>query len=551
MAAVSSVTDQGPAALVDPTAGTATPAVELVGITKAFPGVVANDHIDLRALPGEVLCLLGENGAGKSTLMSILSGLYQPDSGSIRLDGRDVTIRSPRDGRALGIGMVYQHLSLIPTLSILENMMLGSNAGIVLDAAAARTRLQQIASTLGVTVDPDVRTGSLSLGQQQHVEIIKALWKGSRVLILDEPTSMLTPQGIAELQKVLLAVKTSGLAIIFITHKLHEAIAIGDRITILKQGRVVGSLASAEMAGSSPAELQRRIVGIMFGEAAGTLSDVAELRSDVDGVRRSRQFSDQSMLELVGVSAKGAGGQYGVSDISLGVHGGEILGIAGVDGNGQRALAEVIAGQRRVTAGGIRLAGTDVTSLAVSERQRLGLRYVTDDRLGEGIVGRYSVGLNLVLKRIGDAPYWRRGAIDRAAINATATELIGEFDIRTPSPDTSIGKLSGGNIQKALLARELSFEPRVVVFSKPTHGLDVRTIAMVRDRIRTLAARGVATIVISTDLDELVDLCDRVAVLFEGRIAGIVANGPGAETRIGELIVGGDTSDRAPAGAPP
>ena len=542
MAAVSSVFDSGPGSPVHPTAGVRTPAVELVGITKAFPGVVANDHIDLRAMPGEVLCLLGENGAGKSTLMSILSGLYQPDSGSIRVDGRDVTIRSPRDGRALGIGMVYQHLSLIPTLSILENMMLGSNAGLVLNAAAARARLEEIAGTLVVTVDPDVRTGSLSLGQQQHVEIIKALWKGSRVLILDEPTSMLTPQGIAELQKVLVAVKTSGLAIIFITHKLHEAVAIGDRITILKQGRVVGALEPAELNGASPADLQRRIVAIMFGEAASAVSDVAELRSDVDGVRQTRQFSDQTMLELVGVSAKGAGGQYGISDISMSIHGGEILGIAGVDGNGQRALAEVIAGQRRVTAGEIRLEGTPVTGLAVSQRQRLGLRYVTDDRLNEGVVGRYSVGLNLVLKRIGDAPYWRRGAIDRQAINATAVGLIKEFDIRTPSPDTSIGKLSGGNIQKALLARELSFGPRVVVFNKPTHGLDVRTIAMVRDRIRSLADLGVGTVVISTDLDELVDLCDRVAVLFEGRIAGIVPNGPGAETRIGELIVGGETN---------
>ncbi len=538
--------DRAPAVPVITTAGATTPAVELIDITKAFPGVIANDHISLRAMPGEVLCLLGENGAGKSTLMSILSGLYQPDSGSIRVDGRAVTIRSPHDGRELGIGMVYQHLSLIPTLTILENLMLGSNKGLVLDAASARTRLVEIAGTLGVTVDPDVRTGSLSLGQQQHVEIIKALWKGSRVLILDEPTSMLTPQGIAELQKVLVAVKGNGLAIIFITHKLHEAVAIGDRITVLKQGRVVGALEPDDIAGATPTDLQRRIVAIMFGETAGAVSEVAELRGDVDGIRHHRQFSEQTMLELVNVSAKGASGQYGIHDISLSVRGGEILGIAGVDGNGQRALAEVIAGQRRVASGEIRLEGVSVTGLAVSDRQRLGLRYVTDDRLGEGVVGRYSVGLNLVLKRIGDAPYWRSGAIDRPAINATANELIGEFDIRTPSPDTNIGKLSGGNIQKALLARELSFEPRVVVFNKPTHGLDVRTIAMVRDRIRSLAGRGVATIVISTDLDELVDLSDRVAVLFEGRIAGVVDNGPGAETRIGELIVGGERPSPEP-----
>ncbi len=300
--------EQPPAVPVISTAGVLTPAVELVDITKAFPGVVANDHISLQVMPGEVLCLLGENGAGKSTLMSILSGLYQPDSGSIRVDGREVAIRSPRDGRALGIGMVYQHLSLIPTLSILENMMLGSNAGLVLDAETARARLSSIAANLGVTVDPDVRTGSLSLGQQQHVEIIKALWKGSRVLILDEPTSMLTPQGIADLQEVLLAVKASGLAIIFITHKLHEAIAIGDRITILRQGRVVGSLAPEQMAGASAAELQERIVNIMFGEAAGAVSNIAELRGDVAGVVHRRQIDQHTMLELVDVSAKGSGG---------------------------------------------------------------------------------------------------------------------------------------------------------------------------------------------------------------------------------------------------
>ena len=541
--------EQPPAVPVISTAGVLTPAVELVDITKTFPGVVANDHISLRVMPGEVLCLLGENGAGKSTLMSILSGLYQPDGGSIRVDGREVAIRSPRDGRALGIGMVYQHLSLIPTLSILENMMLGSNAGLVLDAATARARLSAIAANLGVTVDPDVRTGSLSLGQQQHVEIIKALWKGSRVLILDEPTSMLTPQGIADLQQVLVSVKASGLAIIFITHKLHEAIAIGDRITILRQGRVVGTLAPEQLAGASAAELQERIVTIMFGEAAGAVSDIAELRGDVDGVIRQRHIAQHTMLELIDVSAKGFGGQYGVNNVSLSVADGEIVGVAGVDGNGQRALAEVIAGQRRVTSGEVKLAGTDVTRLDVSARQRLGLRYVTDDRLGEGVVGRYALGLNLVLKRIGDAPYWRRGAIDRLAIHATATGLIDEFDIRTPSPDTNIGKLSGGNIQKAILARELSFEPRVVVFNKPTHGLDVRTIASVRERIRAFAAQGVATIVISTDLDELIDLCDRVAVLFAGRIAGIVPNAPGAETLIGELIVGGTTT--AAAASPP
>ncbi|MFN8622749.1 MAG: ABC transporter ATP-binding protein [Chloroflexota bacterium] len=536
------------------TAGTSVPAVELSGITKAFPGVIANDRISLRAMHGEVLCLLGENGAGKSTLMSILSGLYQPDAGTIKVEGREVRIDSPKDGRELGIGMVYQHLSLIPTLTVLENLMLGSNPGWVLDEAAARAHLKELADTLGVTVDAEARIGSLALGQQQHIEIIKALWKGSSVLILDEPTSMLTPQGIEELQKVLLGLKASGLAIIFITHKLHEAIAIGDRVAVLKQGRVVGQLGPEDLRGMTAHDLQQRIVKIMFGEDAGQAAGIAELREGFDpGSRRRADLAGKPViLELAGISAPGVRGQHGIEGASLQVREGEILGIGGVDGNGQKALAEVIAGQRKATAGEVRYGGRAVNELSVSERQRMGLRYVTDDRLHEGIVRTYPVAINLVLKRIGDAPFWRRGAIDRTAINATATELIREFDIRTPSGNTSIGKLSGGNIQKALLARELSFEPKLVVFNKPTHGLDVRTIAMVRERIRALAARGVGVMVISTDLDELIDLSDRVAVLFEGRIAGTVDNGPDAATRIGQLLVGAtDAATAPPAPAAP
>jgi simple sugar transport system ATP-binding protein len=516
-----------------------TPAVELVDITKTFPGVVANDHISLSVMPGEVLCLLGENGAGKSTLMSILSGLYQPDSGSIEVDGRAVRIDSPRSGRELGIGMVYQHLSLIPTLRVLENLMLGSNPGLRLDADAARARLDELSGTLGVNLDPDAVTGSLALGQQQQIEIIKALWKGSRVLILDEPTTMLTPQGIAELQNVLRQLKTNGLAIIFITHKLHEAIAIGDRITILKQGRVVGDIDQDVLSSSTPHQIRQRIVELMFGERQEATADIAELREEASAGRADHTISEDVVLEVIDASASGAVGQHGIDAFSLQVHGGEIVGVGGVDGNGQQALAQVIAGQQRLVSGDICVDGRSVRDLNVSERQRLGLRYVTDDRLGEGVVAPYAVGLNMVLKRIGQPPFWRRGAIDRARINATARTLIEEFDIRTPSEEARIGTLSGGNIQKALLARELSFEPRVVVFNKPTHGLDVRTIAMVRERIRELAADGVAIIVISTDLDELVDLSDRVAVLFEGRIVGTVDVGPGAEARIGELILGG------------
>ena len=516
-----------------------TPAVELIDITKAFPGVIANDHISIKAMPGEVLCLLGENGAGKSTLMSILSGLYQPDSGSIMVTGETVRIDSPKSGRELGIGMVYQHLSLIPTLTVLENLMLGSSEGYVLDSQAASRRLEELSATLGVTLDPDALTGTLALGHQQQIEIIKALWKGSRVLILDEPTTMLTPQGIQELQQVLRQIKTNGLAIIFITHKLHEAIAIGDRVTVLKQGRVVGSIEHDVLSTSTPHQLQQRIVALMFGEDPDEASDIAELREEASVERQAFDMTDEPLIEVVEADAEGVLGQHGIVGVSLAVRGGEVLGVGGVDGNGQQALAQVIAGQQRLHGGDIRVQGQSVASMNVSQRQRLGLRYVTDDRLGEGIVAPYAVSLNMVLKRIGQPPFWRRGAIDRPRINETARMLIEEFDIRTPDEETRIGALSGGNIQKALLARELSFEPRVVVFNKPTHGLDVRTIALVRQRIRDLAENGVAIIVISTDLDELVDLSDRVAVLFEGRSVGTVDVGHGAESRIGELILGG------------
>ncbi len=522
-----------------------TPAVELIEITKTFPGVVANDHISLAAMPGEVLCLLGENGAGKSTLMSILSGIYRPDDGRILVRGKPVTIESPRHGRDLGIGMVYQHLSLIPTFTVLENLMLGSNPDLALDWEGARARLGELAAALGVTVDPDARAGTLALGQQQQVEIIKALWKGSRVLILDEPTSMLTPQGIAELQGVLRGLKRSGLAIIFITHKLHEAIAIGDRVVVLKQGRVVGRLGPDDLAGVAPHEVQKRIVTMMFGDPHAVEANIAELREESGTQVATRRLSTDAMLELDGVSAEGSRGQHGIDDVSLAVHGGEILGVAGVEGSGQRALAEVIAGQRRQTGGTMRLAGASIDGTTVSERQRLGLRYVTDDRLGEGVVSSYPVSLNLVLKRIGQAPYWRRGRVDRGAITRAALDSIEAYDIRTPSPEARIGNLSGGNIQKALLARELSFDPRVVLFNKPTHGLDVRTIVAVRHRIRALTHEGVAIVVISNDLDELLDLADRVAVLDAGRIVGVVTVGPGAEARIGELIVGATATSPA------
>jgi len=526
-------------------AGGDAPAVELEGISKAYPGVVANDDVSLSIRRGEVHCLLGENGAGKSTLMGILAGMVAPDAGSIRVDRRDAAIDSPKRAIELGIGMVYQHTTLVPTLTVLENLMLGASRALRLDATRSKARLAELAGTLGIEVDPDAVVETLALGQQQQIEIVKALWRGSKVLILDEPTSMLTPAGVAELQKVLVRLKEHGLAVVFITHKLYEAISIGDRVSILRQGRLVATLDPETLGSKTHEELQSRIVELMFGEEARALGGVAELQDELEGRREGRALPEEPLLELLDVSAPGDGHEGGVHEVSLAVRPGEILGIAGVDGNGQRELAEAVAGQRHLSGGDIRLGGASISRLSVAKRQRLGLRYVTDDRLGEGIVSQLSVALNFVLKRIGQAPFWHRGRIRHAPINETAQDLVERFDVRTPGVAARAGTLSGGNVQKVVLARELSFGPKVVIYNKPTYGLDIRTTRAVRARIHEQAEHGVTAVVISTDLEELLDLCDRIAVLFRGRVTGVVENGPGAERRIGELMVGGFAGENA------
>lgn len=389
---------------------------------------------------------------------------------------------------------------------------------------------------LGVEIDADAQAEELALGRQQQVEIIKALWRGSKVLILDEPTSMLTPQAVSELQKVLERLKETGLAIVFITHKLHEAVALADRISVLRQGRVTGGIDSERLRSRSPEELEEEIVQLMFGDAPAAAADAGELQVKVEGRRASPSASSEVALALEHATASGDGSQPGIEDVSLELHLGEVLGVAGVDGNGQRALAEAISGQRRLTRGELRYLGAPVGSLSVAQREKLGLRYVTDDRLGEGIVSSLPVSINLVLKRIGRAPYWRHGRIRQEAIDRDAANLVQRFDIRTPSIHTRAGTLSGGNIQKLLLARELSFDAKVVVFHKPTYGLDLKTTQTVRRMIGDLRD-GRAALLISTDLDELLEVSDRIAVLSRGRIVGVVDNGPDAAERVGRLMI--------------
>jgi simple sugar transport system ATP-binding protein len=515
------------------------PVVSLAGITKRFPGVLANDSISIDFQPGETHALLGENGAGKSTLIGILAGMHQPDAGEIRVGGRAVRIESPRESLALGIGTVFQHVLLVPSLSVLENLMLGGSWWRALDSRAARERFQTLSATLGLELDGDAPVGGLALGQQQQVEIMRALWRGGRVLVLDEPTSMLTPKGVEDLGRVMERLRASGVAIVFITHKLREAHAFGSRISVLRLGRLVGSLGPDELRAMSEAQVTDAVIALMFGTLEGHRGDAETLLGQGRRRRASTlQAEAAPALALDGVATAAAPGECALDGVALEVRPGEILGIAGVDGNGQKHLAEVMAGQRRAAAGRVLIAGADATAQGVGARRRLGVRYVTDERLDEGTVGAFSVATNLVAKGIGAPPLWRRGVTLWDRVHAHARELIARHDVRTPSERTPIGRLSGGNIQKVLLARELDAAARVVVYNKPTSGLDLHNTHLARERIAAGAAAGLATVLISTELDELLALADRIAVMLRGRIVGVVANADDAELRVGRLMTG-------------
>lgn len=516
------------------------PAIELRGITKRFPGVVANDDITLDVFAGEIHVLLGENGAGKSTLIGILAGLQQPDAGTIAVHGRPVTIGSPRESLDLGIGTVFQQVQLVPSLTVLENLMLGGSSWRPLRRRPALTRFLELSDLLGVAIDADVPVGRLALGEQQQVEIMHALWRGERVLILDEPTSMLTPQGVHYLGEVMKRLRDKGVAIIFVTHKLREAHALGDRISVLRLGRVVGSIAQVELATMTEQQVTDKVVGLMFGND-GPSGRVGRLALEDRTARPDPNRIDRSaapLLRLWGVATAAQSGECAVHDISFDLWPGEILGIAGVDGNGQKHLAEVLAGQRPAIAGSIVLRGVDIARGGVAERRRRGIAYVTDERHGEGTIATFSVATNLVAKEIGTPPLWRHGVSRWDRIHRHAREQIERHDIRTPSEHTAIGKLSGGNIQKVLLARELTGQAALVVFNKPTYGLDLQNTQLTRERIVEGAVRGVAMIVISNELDELAAVSDRIGVMFQGRLNGIVANEENVDRRIGLLMTG-------------
>jgi general nucleoside transport system ATP-binding protein len=475
-------------------------AVELRDIRKRFGPTIALDGVSLSLRPGRVHGLLGENGAGKSTLMNVLYGLLRADGGEIRIDGRHAAIRSPQDALAAGVGMVHQHFMLAGAMTVLDNVLLGDRrAGQWLDRGTAAGKLVELSRRLGLPVNLRARIAELSVGEQQRVEILKALYREVNVLILDEPTAVLTPAETEQLFAAVDRLRTEGTSVVFISHKLGEVKQICDEVTVLRRGWVVFEGAAA---GVSAEELSRHMVG----------HDLAPVRLDRD----SSTASDANLpaLTLEGVSA-GI-----VRDVSLRIGAGEILGIAGVDGNGQQELAEMIIGLRRATAGRIALGETDVTRLPLARRIDLGLAHIPNDRKREGLVGTMSIAENLALKRHAMRPFARGGLMSWRAVRRSARELVDRFDVRAPSIDSPVATLSGGNQQKVILARELGMaDPKLVVAMNPARGLDVAATNFVYEQLLAVRRRGGAVLLISSELDELLELCDRIGVLYGGRFA--------------------------------
>jgi general nucleoside transport system ATP-binding protein len=479
------------------------PLLELKGITKRFPGVVANDHVDFELAPGEVHALLGENGAGKSTLMNILYGLYHPDEGEIRLRGEPLLIHSPKAAIDAGIGMVHQHFMLIPVMSVAENIVLAvePRRGPFIDLDAANDKVRDISKRFGLAVRPEARIESISVGMQQRVEILKALYRGAEILILDEPTAVLTPQEAEELFEIIRSLQAEGKSIIFITHKLGEVLAIADRITVLRRGRTIETVPRA---GATEESLARLMVGreVLLrvektpAQPGGTLLEVNDLR----------------VLDERGLEA--------VRSVSFQVRAGEIVGIAGVDGNGQTELVEAITGLRRPEAGRIVAAGEDVTSEGSRECLDAGVGHIPEDRQRRGLVLDFSLAENIALHDYREEPDSKWGWLYPKRLIARAVRLLKEFDVRGGGPKTPAASLSGGNQQKVILAREISRNPQVLVAAQPTRGLDVGAIEFVHRRLVTERDEGRAILLVSFELDEVLSLSDRILVIYEGRIVG-------------------------------
>jgi ABC-type uncharacterized transport system ATPase subunit len=495
--------------------------IEMRGVTKRFPGVVANDGVDLSIEQGEIHGLLGENGAGKTTLMNVLYGLYAPDAGEILVHGEAVHFASPHDAIARGIGMVHQHFMLIPVFTVAENLVLGAELtrGPLLDMASAEARVRDLSSRYSLKVDPLARVQDLPVGIQQRVEILKALYRNAEILILDEPTAVLTPQEVGELYTILRALRDQGHTIIFITHKLREVLTICDRVTVLRDGKVVGTRNAGDV---TEAALARMMVG----------------RDVLLHVEKPPVAPGPPVLQVRELRARNNRGLVAVDGISFDVRAGEIVGIAGVEGNGQSELAEVLTGLRRAEAGRVLIGGQDLTNRSPGELFRAGVAHIPEDRHQRGLVLDFSLLENLLLGFQDTPPYARGLELDYDVARRTAKRLLADFDVRAPSSETPARALSGGNQQKVILAREFERQPKLLIAVQPTRGLDVGATEFVRQQLVRQRSQGKAVLLISSELSEIMDLSDRIIVMYEGRIQGEVGAAEANEQMLGLLMAG-------------
>jgi ABC-type uncharacterized transport system ATPase subunit len=497
------------------------PLLELRGITKRFPGIVANDHVDFDLRPREVHALLGENGAGKSTLMNILYGLYRPDDGEVLLRGKHVEIHSPQDAIELGIGMVHQHFMLIPVMTVAENIVLGTEPAsrrLFLDSDAANARVLTLSRTFKLAVAPNARVEDISVGQQQRVEILKALYRKADILILDEPTAVLTPQEAAELFAILEDLRQEGLSIIFISHKLGEVLKIADRITVLRRGQAVGTVPRE---GATPDSLAKMMVG----------------REVLLRVDKQPNEPGETLLEVQDLHVTDLRGLEAVRGVSFSVRAGEIVGIAGVDGNGQTELIDAIAGLRKASSGRVAIGGRDITDFSSNAILDEGFGHIPEDRQRRGLVLDFSLAENLALHDFDKPPASRFGWLYPRRLIERARRILREFDVRGGGPETPAASLSGGNQQKVVVAREVSRNPRVLIAAQPTRGLDVGAIEFVHRRLVEERDDGRAILLVSLELEEILSLSDRILVMYEGRIVGEFSP-DASEEELGIAMVG-------------
>ena len=499
------------------------PLIEAKNLVKKFPGVLANDNVSLTLNKGEILALLGENGAGKSTLVKMIYGLYAADQGELFIKGERVNMKSPADAIARGIGMVHQHFQLVPVMSVAENIALGAEKtkGIRFDLEAAEKEVAELAKTYGLEVDPTARIEDLPVGMQQRVEILKMLYRKADILIMDEPTAVLTPQETDELLKTMKGFAEKGVGVIFITHKLREVLAVADRVVVLRNGKVVGT---TEPKNTDQEGLATMMVG----------------RSVVLDVQKSQAKPRDVILKVNNLKVTDDRKLLAVNDLSLEVRAGEILGIAGVEGNGQRELVQAITGLRKIDSGTVEINNTDATKLSPHKIHELGVAHVPEDREKDGLVAGYSIADNSVLNRFDEKEFSKAGVRQFSAIRNLAKILVEKFDVRTPSIDTSAGSLSGGNKQKLVIARELIWNPKLLIAAQPTRGVDVGSIEFIHNQIVAARDSGSAVLLVSAELDEVLGLADRVAVMYAGKIVKVLDGKDAERNKVGRLMAGGD-----------